>query len=93
MFGVKVKAADPQGWRQPESLDGEVYTSSLTQGGVLLAAILAGERRIPILIAYALWAILFHTVGFVDNNIEDYEHDRKDPAKKHFLPSDWRSNA
>ena len=61
-----------------------IHTSSLTQGGVILAAILAGERRIPILIAYALWAILFHAVGFVDNNIEDYEHDRKDPAKRHF---------
>jgi len=61
-----------------------IHTSSLTQGGVLIAAILAGERRIPILIAYALWAILFHAVGFVDNNIEDYEHDRKDPAKNHF---------
>ena len=35
IFGVKVKATDPQGWRQPESLDGEVHTSSLTQGGVL----------------------------------------------------------
>jgi len=61
-----------------------IHTSCLTQGGVILATILAGERRIPILIAYALWAILFHAVGFVDNNIEDYEHDRKDPAKKHF---------
>jgi len=61
-----------------------IHTSSLTQGGVLIAAILAGERRILILIAYALWAILFHAIGFVDNNIEDYEHDRKDPAKKHF---------
>jgi len=61
-----------------------IHTSCLTQGGVLLAAILAGERRIPILIAYALWAILFHAAGFVDNNIEDYEHDRKDPAKMHF---------
>jgi len=61
-----------------------IHTSSLTQGGILLAAVLAGERRIPILIAYALWAVLFHAVGFLDNNIEDYEHDRKDPAKKHF---------
>jgi len=61
-----------------------IHTSSLTQRCVLLAAILAGERRIPILIAYALWVILFHAVGFVDNNIEDYKHDRKDPAKKHF---------
>jgi len=61
-----------------------IHTSSLTQGGVLLAAILAGERRIPILIAYALWVILFHAVGFVDNNIEDYKHDKEDPAKKHF---------
>ena len=61
-----------------------IHTSSLTQGGILLAAILAGERRIHILIAYALWTILFHAVGFVDNNIEDYEHDRKDPAEKHF---------
>jgi len=61
-----------------------IHTSSLTQGGVILAAILAGETRIPILIAYAFWAVLFHAVGFVDNNIEDYEHDRNDPAKKHF---------
>jgi len=61
-----------------------IHTSSLTQGGVIIAAILAGERRIPILIAYALWAILFHAVGFVDNNIEDYEHDRNDLAKRHF---------
>ena len=61
-----------------------IHTSPLTRGGIVLAVISAGERRILVLIAYALWAILFHAVGFMDNNIEDYEHDKKDPAKKHF---------
>ena len=49
-----------------------IHTSSPTQGGVLLAAILAGERRIPIFIAYALWVILVPSSSFQDSSSSLY---------------------
>jgi len=61
-----------------------IHTASLTQPVVLLGLVLAdvriGWRWIP----YALFAVVYHAGGFLQNNILDFRHDRLDPAKAHF---------
>lgn len=61
-----------------------VHTSNITQVGAMLGPLLAGVRNVPLLILYAVWAFCYHAWGFSDNNIEDYEYDKTDPAKQHF---------
>lgn len=61
-----------------------IHTSNLTQVGALLGPLLAGVRNIPFLFLYVLWGLCYHAWGFTDNNLQDYEYDRKDPAKQHF---------
>jgi len=52
--------------------------------GVVLGYVLAGNPLFDIrALAWALFGLVFHAWGFVQNNIFDYEHDRKDPSKAH----------
>ena len=61
-----------------------IHTASLTQPVVLLGLVLAdvriGWRWIP----YVLFALIYHSGGFLQNNILDFRHDKLDPAKVHF---------
>ena len=61
-----------------------IHTASLTQPVILLGLVLAdvriGWRWIP----YALFAVIYHAGGFLQNNILDFRHDKLDPAKAHF---------
>jgi len=61
-----------------------VHTSNLTQVGAMLGPLLAGVRDIPLLILFAIWGFCYHAWGFSDNNIQDYNYDKTDPAKQHF---------
>lgn len=61
-----------------------IHTSNLTQVGAMLGPLLAGVRNVPLLIIYAVWGLCYHAWGFTDNNIQDFEYDKKDPAKQHF---------
>lgn len=60
-----------------------VHTAGLTQGAVLLGLLLAGVSLLSWdTLFWCVWAVLFHATGFLYNNLADYEHDLKDPAKK-----------
>jgi len=61
-----------------------IHTSNITQVGAMLGALLGGVRDVPLLVLYAVWGFCYHAWGFSDNNIEDYEYDKTDPAKQHF---------
>lgn len=61
-----------------------IHTSNLSQVGAILGVLIAGVRDIPTLILFAVWGFFYHAWGFTDNNLCDYEHDLKDPAKQHF---------
>lgn len=51
---------------------------------VILGAIIGGVRDPATLALFALFAVLYHFFGFLDNNLCDLQWDKKDPAKKHF---------
>jgi 4-hydroxybenzoate polyprenyltransferase len=62
-----------------------IHTAALTMAIVMLGYALAAESiNIKDLFLFALFGLLFHAIGFLDNNICDYKYDLKDPSKKHF---------
>lgn len=61
-----------------------IHTASLTIPGTLLGVVAAGHTEPVTLLLFGLWALLYHAIGFLDNNVCDLEHDRRDPAKAHF---------
>lgn len=52
--------------------------------GVVLGYVLAGNPLFDVrALAWAFFALLFHAFGFLQNNIFDYDYDKKDPSKAH----------
>lgn len=52
--------------------------------GVVLGYVLAGNPLFDVrALAWALFGLLFHAFGFLQNNLFDYELDKKDPSKAH----------
>lgn len=61
---------------------GRVHTSSLTQGAFLIGYFIGGGQLLSWeTLGWMLFAIWFHYVGFLDNNIKDYQYDVKDSHK------------
>lgn len=60
-----------------------IHTASLTIPVLIISALLSGYSY-PYIIGFAVFALLFHGVGFALNNIADYDYDVQDPYKKHF---------
>ncbi len=61
------------------------HTSCLTWGVALLAVAVSGVNIFSLTgLMFFLFALLFHIVGFCDNNLCDYEFDKLDPNKAHF---------
>ncbi|MEM2941392.1 MAG: UbiA family prenyltransferase [Thermoproteota archaeon] len=50
----------------------------------LLGYVLAGGNNPITGVGWLLFGLLWHYVGFLQNNILDYEYDRRDPEKQHF---------
>lgn len=61
-----------------------IHTASLTQPIVLLGIFAAGVRDWKLYFLYAVFAVVYHAAGFVQNDICDYAQDRQDTVKKHF---------
>lgn len=61
-----------------------IHTSSLTQPVVLLGLVLAGVKVGWMYPVFALFAVIYHAAGFIQNDIYDHRQDQSDPAKKHF---------
>jgi len=52
--------------------------------GVVLGYVLAGNPLFDVrALGWALFGLLFHAWGFLQNNIFDYQYDKKDPSKAH----------
>jgi len=52
--------------------------------GVVLGYVLAGNPLFDLrALAWALFALIYHAFGFLQNNILDLDYDRKDPSKAH----------
>jgi 4-hydroxybenzoate polyprenyltransferase len=63
---------------------GRIHTACLTFSITILGYIAAGGRELINIILLFIFGLLWHYVGFLDNNCCDYEYDKKDPNKKHF---------
>jgi len=61
-----------------------IHTSCLTQAGMIIGCLLAGAGNLWNIVLVAVIGLLFHIWGFIDNNLQDYSWDKKDPHKKHF---------
>lgn len=63
-----------------------VHTASLTIPGVLLGAYLAGLHDPWTLTPFGFWALIFHSQGFLSNNLEDLEYDKSQAEEKGLFP-------
>ncbi|MEM1944147.1 MAG: UbiA family prenyltransferase [Nitrososphaerota archaeon] len=63
---------------------GRIHTAALTMPITLLGYVLAGGIDLLTGLGWVLFALLWHYVGFLQNNIFDYRYDRADPEKSHF---------
>ncbi len=64
---------------------GRLHTGASTMAMLLLAYFLAGGALLSwMTVVLALLGLGIHWVGFVLNDIADYEVDKKDPARQHF---------
>ncbi len=51
---------------------------------MVLGYVLAGGSSLLFIGLWALWGLLYHAWGFLQNNLKDYEHDKTDPSKQNF---------
>jgi 4-hydroxybenzoate polyprenyltransferase len=61
-----------------------IHTSCLTQAGLVIGLLLAGETNLLKYVLFMLFGVIFHAVGFTANNYFDYKYDRTDESKAHF---------
>lgn len=51
---------------------------------MILGYLLAGGSNLLFVGLWALWGVLYHAWGFLQNNLRDYQHDKADPSKQNF---------
>jgi len=63
---------------------GRIHTAALTMPITLAGYVLAGGRDPLVGLGWVLFGLLWHYVGFLQNNLFDLRYDRLDPEKQHF---------
>ena len=70
---------------------GRIHTASLTMPAAALGYLIGGGTwDEPMMAFWLFFALLFHYVGFLLNNIFDLPYDRQDASKAHFALVDGR---
>lgn len=59
------------------------HTAALTVPITIIGMIIAGPAATWPVIEFALFGLLFHVLGFAQNNLADYRYDIEDPSKSH----------
>jgi 4-hydroxybenzoate polyprenyltransferase len=63
---------------------GRIHTAAMTMPITLLGYVLAGGRDPLVGFGWLVFALGWHYLGFLQNNLFDLKYDRLDPEKQHF---------